>query len=259
MELPFFQLDAFTSELFEGNPAGVVLLPEWLPDDTLQSIAAENQLPDTAFVVPGAETFALRWFTPEMEVDLCGHATLASAYVLFHRGYTEAEEIIFRYGGGTLTVRRKGEFLEMVFPSRCPEPVAYDDSISRALGAKPTELLKSRDLLAVFESQAEIDALEPDFSAVAKLDAFGVIASAPGDECDFVSRFFAPQSGIEEDWVTGSAHCTLAPYWAGRLGREKLHAVQGSRRKGEIFCEMSGDEVKISGRVVEYLRGHIQL
>lgn len=259
MNLPIFQVDAFTSRLFAGNPAAVVLMDEWLPDQTLQAIAKENNLSETAFIVPRAECFDLRWFTPETEVDLCGHATLASAYVLFEHGYTRDEEVVFQSKGGTLTVSRTGDFLAMDFPSRPPRPIDLDDAIGKALGASPQELHESRDHLAVFGSRAEVEALSPDFQAVAGLDAFAIIATAPGDDCDFVSRFFAPKLGIPEDPVTGSAHCTLVPFWSERLGKSKLHALQVSQRGGEIFCEHRGERVVLSGRAVEYLRGEIEI
>ncbi len=257
MELPIFHVDAFASRLFAGNPAAVVILPEWLPNDTLQAIAQENNPAETAFVVPAADDFGHRWFTPEIEVDLCGHATLASAYVLFRHGHTSQPEIVFRYQGGTLTVRQEGDLLAMDFPSRPPKPIPCDPSFIRALRARPAEVHQSRDLLAVFATQADVEALRPDLPAIAQLDTFAVIVSAPGKECDFVSRFFAPGAGIPEDPATGSAHCTLVPYWSQRVGKRRLHALQLSRRGGEFFCENLRPRVKLSGRVVEYLRGQI--
>ncbi|MFQ5744865.1 MAG: PhzF family phenazine biosynthesis protein [Acidobacteriota bacterium] len=257
MKLPIFQLDAFASRQFGGNPAAVVVLPKWLPDETLQSIAQENNLAETAFVVPGKHAFDLRWFTPEVEMDLCGHATLASAHVMFNHGYTTESEIVFRYQGGTLAVTRQQDLLAMDFPARPPTEIECDASVAKALGASPSELHQSRDLLAVFDSQADVEKLRPDFAAVAKLDTFAVIASAPGQKCDFVSRFFAPGAGIAEDPATGSSHCTLVPYWSDRLGKSKLHALQLSRREGEFFCESQGKRIKIAGRVLEYLQGEI--
>ena len=259
MELPIFQVDAFTGRLFGGDPAAVVILPQWLPDNTLQAIAAENNLADTAFVVPLQGEFGLRWFTPEVEVDLCGHATLASAHVLFRHGYAPPPQIVFQYQGGTLTVTQEGELLAMRFPSRPPQRAQCDTAIVAALGATPSEVHRARDLLVVFDTQQEVEGLRPDFQAIASLDTFGVIASAPGKECDFVSRFFAPGAGISEDPATGSSHCTLVPYWSERLGKKTLHALQLSRRRGELFCENQGEWVKISGRAVEYLRGNIFL
>ena len=259
MELPIFQVDAFTGRLFGGNPAAVVILPQWLPDDTLQAIAAENNLAETAFVVPLQGAFELRWFTPAVEVDLCGHATLASAHVLFNHGYAAPPDIVFLYQGGTLTVTQKEELLAMRFPARPPQQTQCDAAIVAALGAMPREVLRARDLLVVFDTQQEIEDLRPDLQAVALLDTFAVIVSAPGQACDFVSRFFAPRAGIPEDPATGSSHCTLVPYWSARLGKQRLHALQLSQRRGELFCEQQGEWVQIAGRAVEYLRGHIFL
>lgn len=257
MELPIYQVDAFASRLFGGNPAAVVMLPEWLPDETLQAIAQENNLAETAFVVSHSEAFELRWFTPAVEVDLCGHATLAAAYVLLSHGYTLQSQVSFRYQGGTLTVTREGDLLAMDFPSRPATAVACETSLTQALRATPQEVHRSRDLLVVFEKQAEVEALQPDIALIAKLDAFAVMTTAPGRACDFVYRFFAPRVGIPEDPATGSAQCTLVPYWSERLGKTRLHAFQLSRRVGEFFCENRGDRVKIAGHAVEYLSGRI--
>ena len=259
MELPIFQVDAFTGRLFGGNPAAVVLLPQWLPDETLQAIAAENNLAETAFVVPLQGVFGLRWFTPKVEVDLCGHATLGSAHVLFNHGYAAPPEIVFRYQGGTLTVTQAGELLAMRFPARPPQRAQCDAAMVAALGATPREVHRACDLLAVFDTQQEVEDLRPDFQAMALLDTFAVMASAPGQDCDFVSRFFAPRAGIPEDPATGSSHCTLVPYWSARLSKTRLHALQLSRRRGELFCENQGQWVQIAGHAVEYLRGHISL
>ncbi|MEE8475486.1 MAG: PhzF family phenazine biosynthesis protein [Myxococcota bacterium] len=257
MKLPIFQVDAFASHVFAGNPAAVVVMDEWLSDPILQAIAQENNYSETAFVVPRGDSFDLRWFTPEIEMDLCGHATLASAHVIFQHGYTSKEEIVFRSKGGNLTVRREGDLLAMNFPAWPPRPTEGDAAVNAALGATPLELHESRDLLAVFDSQADVEALRPDFPAIAKLNTLAVIATAPGNSCDFVSRFFAPGVGVPEDPVTGSAHCTLVPYWSARLGKTKLHALQVSKRGGELFCEHLGERVVLAGRVVEYLRGEI--
>jgi PhzF family phenazine biosynthesis protein len=246
MELPIFQVDAFTGRLFRGNPAAVVILPQWLPDETLQAIAAENNLAETAFVVPLQGAFGLRWFTPEVEVDLCGHATLASAHVLFNHGYAAPPDIVFRYQGGTLTVRQEGELLAMRFPARPPQRAQCDAAIVAAWGATPKEVHWARDLLAVFETQQEIEDLRPDLQAIALLDTVAVMVSAPGRACDFVSRFFAPRAGIPEDPATGSSHCTLVPYWSDRLGKKTLHALQLSRRRGELFCEHQGAWIRAS-------------
>lgn len=257
--LPIFQVDAFAERVFCGNPAAVVILPEWLPDATLLGIAQENNYAETAFVISRDGAFDLRWFTPELEMDLCGHATLASGYVVLEHGYASGDRAVFRSRAGELVVRREARLLVMDFPARPARPRRVDGAVSEALGAAPEELHEARDLLAVFRSQAEVEALRPDFAAIAKLDTFAVIATAPGDSCDFVSRFFAPGAGVPEDPVTGSAHCTLVPYWSRRLGKPKLHARQVSKRGGQLWCEQLGDRVLIAGQVVEYLRGEISV
>jgi PhzF family phenazine biosynthesis protein len=259
MKIPCFQVDAFTSEVFHGNPAAVCPLPAWLPDATLQNIAAENNLSETAFVVSRGDEFDLRWFTPTLEMDLCGHATLAAAFVLFTEQKFLGEVIHFHSRSGLLTVKRNGDILTLDFPARPPQPCASPDILTSGLGARPASVLKSRDYLAVFDSAAEVRALRPDFAALKKLDCLGIIATAPGDDCDFISRFFAPAAGVDEDPVTGSAHCTLIPYWAARLGKNKLFARQISPRGGELFCELGGDRVHIGGKAVLYLRGEIVL
>src|SRR5690242_6491892 len=258
MELPIFQIDAFTSRSFGGNPAAVVILQEaWLADEVLQAIAAENNLPETAFVIAGAQPFPLRWYTPKIEVDLCGHATLASAYVLLEHYFPACRAIKFMTRSGELSVGHRGSQLAMDFPARPGEQVPVSDDLIAALGATPTEVYRARDLLAIFSAEAAVAALRPDLEAVAALDTFAVIASARGDAVDFVSRFFAPRAGVPEDPVTGSAHCTLIPYWAPRLGKEVLSARQLSPRGGELTCEMKGNRVLIAGDTVEYLRGKI--
>jgi predicted PhzF superfamily epimerase YddE/YHI9 len=258
LKLPIFQVDAFTSRRFGGNPAAVVILEQgWLSDDLLQAIAAENNLSETAFVIARSQPYPLRWFTPKIEVDLCGHATLASAYVLLTHYLPAQNEIKFTTRTGELTVARKGKQLGMDFPARPGRRITITREMIAAFGAQPTEAYLARDLLAVFAAEAEIAALKPDLDLVASLDTFAVIASAKGNEVDFVSRFFAPRAGIPEDPVTGSAHCTLIPYWAGNLGKNKLSARQLSARGGELSCEMRGDRVLIAGEAVEFLRGEI--
>jgi PhzF family phenazine biosynthesis protein len=259
MKLPIWQLDAFTSELFGGNPAAVVVMDDWLPDRTLQAIGRENNLSETAFIVPRGEAFGLRWFTPSIEVDLCGHATLAGAHVLFHHGYTRASEVAFETRqAGTVHVTRNDDLLTLDFPARPPAAIDFDRTeVADALGAEPAAILAARDLLAIFPRQADVEGLRPRFAKIRALDAFAVIATAPGDRSDFVSRFFAPKAGVDEDPVTGSAHCTLVPYWSRRLKRTRLHALQVSDRGGELFCEDRGDRVAIAGRAVEYMRGEI--
>jgi len=259
MKLPMYQVDSFSDKLFAGNPAAVVLLGEWFPDETLQSIAAENNLSETAFVIPQREGFGLRWFTPAIEVDLCGHATLATAFVLFEEKGVESDSISFETLSGRLVVtRREGEFW-MDFPSRVPEPTECPVAIVEVLGATPTEVHAARDVMAVFDTQDQIVALAPRFDLVSQLEAFAVMATAPGDDSDFVCRFFAPKAGIPEDPVTGSAYCTLIPYWSKKLGKKELHARQVSARGGKVFCEDRDDRVGIGGNAVLYMRGTIDV
>jgi PhzF family phenazine biosynthesis protein len=264
VHIPFFHVDAFASERFKGNPAGVCLLGKALPDAVMQSIAAENNLPETAFVLRGREHLELRWFTPAVEVDLCGHATLAAAHVLF--AHTRAPSgasvarIEFQSKSGPLAVERDGELLVLDFPSRPAAACEAPEALVRGLGSAPLEVLGSRDYLCVYAREEDVASLRPDMSLLAGLDRFGVIATAPGSGAvDFVSRFFAPGEGIPEDPVTGSAHCTLIPYWAKRLGKTKLSARQVSARGGELACELAGDRVRIGGRAVTYLRGEIEI
>jgi len=259
MKIPYYEVAAFASKPFSGNPAGVCRLEGWLPDATLQSIAAENNLAETAFLVARGDDFDLRWFTPETEVDLCGHATLASAFVLFTEAGFKGDGIRFHSRSGLLAVSRVGKVLELDFPSRPPQPCTAPEALIRGLGKKPVEILKSRDYFAVFASEADVRALKPDFALLATVDALGIIATAPGRDCDFVSRFFAPGAGVPEDPVTGSAHCTLIPYWAGRLGKMDMFARQVSKRGGELFCRLAGERVRIGGHAVLYLRGQIEL
>ena len=258
MRLPIYQVDAFASRVFAGNPAAIVPLESWLPDATMQSIAAENNLAETAFLVPGSESWGLRWFTPTVEVDLCGHATLASAWVVFqHLKPGAGDEARFDTRSGRLTVRRQGDLLAMDFPSWPPKPQPVP-GLAEALGARPRELLASRDLMAVFDTAADVAALKPDMARLAAIDHFALIATAPGEgDCDFVSRFFAPRQGIPEDPVTGRAHCTLTPYWAKRLGRSELRARQISLRVGDLICRDRGERVEIAGKAVPYLEGTI--
>jgi PhzF family phenazine biosynthesis protein len=257
MKLSIYQIDAFTSRLFGGNPAAVVLLQDELPTATLQAIAAENNLSETAFVLPQDDHYGLRWFTPTMEIDLCGHATLATGFVLFETGAVEGDSVRFQTLSGTLTVSRSDELLSLNFPARPAAAAECTERLVAALGARPSSVMKSRDLMAVFDSEEQVANLAPDFSRIAGLDEFAVIVTAPGRDVDFVSRFFAPKAGIDEDPVTGSAHCTLAPFWASTLGKARLHAHQLSARGGELFCEVRESRVMISGNAVEYLRGQI--
>ena len=259
MRIPIVQVDAFTSRVFRGNPAAVCCLDRWLDDATLQSIAAENNLSETAFLVGGQGEYEIRWMTPLSEVDLCGHATLASAFVLLGAAEKHRDEVVFRSRSGELRVRRDGDLLTLDFPSRPPQSVTATDDLVEGLGRPPREVWAARDYLAVFDSEDEVRALAPDFGRLARVDRFAVIVTAPGRQVDFVSRFFAPKQGIPEDPVTGSAHCTLVPYWSRRLGKKRLHAVQVSAREGELFCEDRGERVAISGRAVRYLQGTIEI
>jgi predicted PhzF superfamily epimerase YddE/YHI9 len=259
MQIPIFQVDAFSSSVFSGNPAAVCPLQEWLPDPTLQAIAAENNLAETAFFVPANGGYRLRWFTPACEVDLCGHATLASAYVLFTELEEKGPTVRFATQSGELTVERRGELLVMDFPSRPPAKQIPDPAVIAAVGGKPVETLASRDYLLVYAAASEVKALSPDMQALKKLDRFGFIATARGEDCDFVSRFFAPAQGIPEDPATGSSHCTLIPYWAEKLSKTDLHARQISPRGGEFFCGLRGERVEIRGRAALFLRGQISL
>jgi len=262
MRLPLYQIDAFTDRLFGGNPAAVVPLRQWLPDATMQSIAAENNLAETAFFVPEGAEYALRWFTPAVEVDLCGHATLASAYVLFHHLAPERQRVSFSTRqAGTLTVSRAGDGLALDFPAYPPERCAVPAGLAAVLGKPPVEMQRCGErYLAVFEHRGDVAELEPDFAALRGQCHGRLIVTAPGgDGVDFVSRFFAPGFGIDEDPVTGSAHCVLVPYWAKRLGRTRLEARQISRRGGALSCALDGDRVVIAGRCVPYLEGTITL
>jgi PhzF family phenazine biosynthesis protein len=259
MRVPLYQIDAFAEGPFTGNPAAVCPLDAWLPDDVMQSIAAENNLSETAFFVPEGEGYQLRWFTPTTEVDLCGHATLASGFVVLRWLRPKRGSITFQtQHAGPLTVARDGDLFVLDFPSRPPVPCAMSEPLVAALGHRPGALLAARDYLAVYDSTDDIAALRPDFAAIAALDRFAVIVTAPGmGGTDFVSRFFAPARGVNEDPVTGSAHCTLISYWAGRLGKNRLEARQLSRRGGALSCALEGDRVRIAGRAALYLEGMI--
>lgn len=259
--LPIYQVDAFTDSLFGGNPAAVCPLEAWLPDATMQAIAAENNLAETAFFVREGSDYALRWFTPTVEVDLCGHATLASGHIVFSFLEPERESVSFRtLKAGTLAVSRRADMLVMDLPARPAIPAEAPPGLLAALGGKPHEVLRARDHLIVYGSAAEVAALAPDFAALAKVECWAAIATAPGDSgIDFVSRFFAPAQGLPEDPVTGSSHCTLVPYWSKRLGKTELEARQLSRRGGALTCALKGDRVSIAGRAVLYLEGRISV
>jgi len=257
--IPIYQADAFTDKLFGGNPAAVCPLNEWLPAPEMQKIAAENNLAETAFFIPQGNDFELRWFTPELEIDLCGHATLASAHIIFTQLGYQADVIHFHtLKAGRLMVTRNEDLYTLDFPSRVAEPAEAPVGLLEALGGStPVEVLRSRDYMLVYQTEAEVRALRPDFNALSKIDALGIIVTAPGDNSDFVSRFFAPAAGINEDPVTGSAHCNLIPYWADRLSKNDLYAFQVSERLGELWCQLQGDRVLMSGKAVTYLKGEI--
>ncbi len=259
MNLRLYQVDAFTERLFGGNPAAVVPLEHWLPDNILQNIALENNLSETAFYVREGDVFRLRWFTPEVEVDLCGHATLATGHVLFRHEKWPKEEIFFQSRSGLLSVKKNGDFLTLDFPADVLKPVEQGSLFSVGQ-ISPKEIYRGiSDYLFVFESEEDVVKFQPDFYAIGKLDARGLIITAIGNNSDFVSRFFAPQCGINEDPVTGSAHTTLAPYWAGKLNRTTLTAVQLSKRRGYLNCTYTGERVLISGKAVTYLVGTIEI
>jgi len=261
--LPVYQIDAFTDQVFGGNPAAVCPLECWLDDSVMQQIAAENNLSETAFFVPtdnaGAGQFDLRWFTPKIEVDLCGHATLASSFLIMSRLHPELDTLSFETKSGQLNVSRDGDLLVLDFPARVPSPAVMPTGFVDAIGAEPVEFLKSIKNMAVYNDAADVLKINPDFAYIADLDGDGLIVTAPGKDCDFVSRYFAPHAGIDEDPVTGSAHCTSVPYWADRLGKNKLYARQVSERGGELHCELVDDRVRMAGRAVLFMEGVIHL
>ena len=260
MELDLYQVDAFAEDVFGGNPAGVVPLFEWPSDELMQNIAAENNLSETAFFVRKGEYFELRWFTPEAEVDLCGHATLASAHVLYQYLDYEDPAVVFETKSGRLFVDRENDLYSMDFPAWTVREIQVTERVSKALGARPKELfMGERDMMAVFESEEDIVALKPDFRLVSQLDGMCMICTAPGLDHDFVSRTFVPEHGIPEDPVTGSAHCTLVPFWAERMNKTVFHAYQASKRGGVLQCEHLGDRVKIAGKAVTFMKGTIKL
>lgn len=260
MKLPLYQVDAFTSTLFAGNPAAVVPLEEWPTEDLMQLIAAENNLSETAFLLKEGAGYRLRWFTPTTEVDLCGHATLATAHVLFEElGYDE-DEIIFKTKSGILTVSRVAGQLMMNFPADEMPQMKAPDVLFKALGIRKTfETFKTDDWMVVLGSEEEVANLNPNIRMLSEVEARGVIVTAPGDEVDFVSRFFAPQSGVDEDPVTGSAHTKSTPYWSKKLDKKEMRARQISKRGGDLICRMNGDRVEILGDAVIYLKGEISI
>ncbi len=262
MDLPIYQVDAFTRQLFRGNPAAVMPLDAWLADERLQAIAMENNLSETAFLVPDGDGYHLRWFTPAVEVDLCGHATLASAHVLFEHLGHPGDEVLFNTRSGTLRVSRSDAGLTLDFPAASLTPGEVDLAVCDALGATASETVlvggNRHTAVYVYEFEADVAGLTPDFRALRAAADYAIIATAPGDECDFVSRFFAPAVGIDEDPVTGSAHCALVPYWASRLHLDRLEARQISARGGQLTCELRGDRVLMTGLAVTYMQGTVR-
>lgn len=263
MKIKIYQIDAFTDTLFGGNPAAVCLLDNWLSDDTLLKIAAENSLPETAFLVPGEESnhYHIRWFTPEIEMDLCGHATLASAHVIYQHLGGRGKQLSFTSASGLLKVMKEGELLTLDFPARMPVAAALPEIIERGLGLKPAEVLKARDYVLVYRSEEEVRNLQPNQEIINQinLDPGGIIVTAQSEVVDFVSRFFTPQASIFEDPVTGSAHCSLIPYWSQKLGKKHLTALQVSPRVGKLYCVDAGERVLISGTCITYMEGTVFL
>ncbi len=256
--LSIYQVDAFTTQLFGGNPAAVVPLDSWLPDSVMQSIAMENNLAETAFIVNEANGYRLRWFTPAVEVDLCGHATLASAFVFFTELNHAGETISFQSRSGILIVTRSGNVLTLDFPADVVSEIPLTNDITSAFSGKPIAAFKGKtDYMIVFSSEAEVATMIPDIPKINELKGRGVIVTARGTEVDFVSRFFAPQAGINEDPVTGSAHTTLTPYWSGQLGKKTMKAIQLSQRRGYLTCVNNGDRILISGEARLYMKGEI--
>lgn len=259
MRIKQYQVEAFARRVFEGNPAAVCPLDGWLKDEILQAIAEENNLMATAFFVPTGERFHLRWFTPVAELDLCGHATLASAHVIFEALAYSKQVITFTTRSGELSVEREGNLLAMNFPARPPTSCSAPSALIEGLGRHPIEVLAADDYIAVFDSEATVRSLSPDLGKLRELDLRGVCVTAQGQQVDFVSRFFAPKYGIPEDPVTGSAHCALTPYWSSKLRKSSLTARQVSKRGGDLLCRMSGDRVVLAGGAVTFMEGEIDV
>lgn len=259
MKLQIYQVDAFTSELFGGNPAAVIPLNEWLPDEAMQNIGLENNLSETAFFVKEGNEYQIRWFTPTVEVPLCGHATLASAYVIFNFFEESANELHFLSKSGELIVTKEKNLISLNFPANKPKPAEPDPKILEAVTAEHKEILLNKTYLAIFDDEETVRNMKPNIRVLDDLDADGLIISAKGNEVDFVSRYFVPTAGIDEDPVTGYAHTILTPYWSEKLNKKKLHALQVSERGGELWLEDLGDRVKISGNTTLYLKGEIYI
>ena len=259
MKIDVYQIDAFANQAFEGNPAAICPLQEWLPTETMQSLAAENNLSETAFFVANGDAFDLRWFTPGTEVNLCGHATLAAAYTLFNILDYSGDEIVFNTKSGALTVAREGEYLSMNFPAQPATACETPTQILEAFGQEPSDCLEFADIIAVFDSEAAVREADPDMALLAQLDYRGIIITAEAKDYDFILRWFGPRSGIREDPVTGSAFTQLLPYWAGKLNKSSFKAKQVSERGGEVSCELVGDRVMIAGKAVKYMQGVIEI
>ncbi len=260
MQIRLYQIDAFADRLFGGNPAAVCPLDAWLPDATLQQIALENNLSETAFYVRTGGGFRIRWFTPAVEVDLCGHATLATAYVIFNHDRHAGDTIELASKSGTLKVKREGDLLVLDVPAGPPAPASPPPGLLEALGGRPVGTLKGKtDYLVVYETEDEVATLAPDIAALGRVEARGIVVTAPGQQVDFVSRFFGPRVGVAEDPVTGSAHTMLTPYWSQRLGKSVLSAMQLSKRQGRLRCRLAGDRVEIAGKAIPYLAGTITI
>ncbi|MGB4960687.1 MAG: PhzF family phenazine biosynthesis protein [Saprospiraceae bacterium] len=261
MTLKIYQIDAFANKIFGGNPAAVCPLDHWIDEEVMQLIAMENNLAETVFYVKGQDQYQIRWFTPTIEVDLCGHATLAAAYVIFHIEHYHQDVIqFFSSRSGILPVTKKGDWISLDFPTDIYDEVEITEAMHAAFDISPKSVFKGKsDYMFVYESEKDIIAFQPNMDKIAAIEARGIIITAPGVEVDFVSRFFAPQSGITEDPVTGSAHTTLIPYWASVLGKNQLTARQLSRRKGDLHCQYLGDRVVISGQGKIYLSGEIYI
>ena len=260
MKIPIYQVDAFTSDIFKGNPAAVCPLKEWLPDTMMQNIAMENNLSETAFFIEDNGIFYIRWFTPKAELDLAGHPTLATAHILLNEFQNDYEELIFKTKvGDTLKVTINENLYLMDFPSRPPKPIKETDLLCEALGKKPIEILAHRDLIAVFNNQDEILSINPDLEKLKKIDFPSVVITSLGDNSDFVSRNFAPKLGIPEDPVTGSSHCELIPYWSNKINKKEMIALQVSERGGKIYCTYKDSRVLLGGEAVTFLRGEIDL
>ena len=260
MNIPIYQVDAFSDTPFGGNPAAVCILDSWLSDEIMQKIGQENNLSETAFIVRKAKgEYEIRWFTPSTEINLCGHATLASAYIIFNFYENNLETVSFESKSGVLSVDRKDDLLVLDFPSTPPVKADIPLVLIKALGVIPEAAFSSRDLMVLVKDEQTVRSLNPDFNLLKELDYLGIIVTAAGDNSDFVSRFFAPNVGINEDPATGSAHTTLIPFWADKLGKDKLHAYQVSHRIGELFCELSGDRVKIAGKACLIIQGEFKL